>query len=99
MKLHLITRALALRARRPEAFEGAYEPIEAGPDVCAFTRGDGEVLVVVVLRPAGEEAEIDVPAGRWRDVLGDDDGARELGGAAAVAQLVGPQRLALLERV
>ncbi|HTN22926.1 MAG TPA: alpha-amylase family glycosyl hydrolase [Solirubrobacteraceae bacterium] len=99
MKLHLITRALGLRARRPEAFEGAYEPIEAGPDVCAFTRGDGEVLVVVVLRPAGEEAEIDVPEGRWRDVLGGDDvGSRELGGSAAVAQLVGPHGLALLER-
>jgi (1->4)-alpha-D-glucan 1-alpha-D-glucosylmutase len=98
MKLHLITRALALRARRPDAFAGAYEPIDAGPDVCAFTRCDGEVLVVVVLRPAGDEVDIELPEGRWRDVLGDSDSARELGGTVAVAQLVGPQGFALLER-
>jgi (1->4)-alpha-D-glucan 1-alpha-D-glucosylmutase len=97
MKLHLISRALGLRARRPEAFAGAYVPLHAGPDVCAFTRGDGELLVVVAVRGAGEGVAIDVPAGRWRDVLG--DGEHDLEGPVAVAQLTGKQSLALLERV
>jgi (1->4)-alpha-D-glucan 1-alpha-D-glucosylmutase len=65
-KLDLIRRALALRARRPEAFEGSYEPIDAGPDVCAYLRG-GEVLVVVPVR-AGASTEVPVP-GSWRPVL------------------------------
>ena len=39
-KLQVIRTALALRARLPEAFAGAYEPVEAGEDVVAFTRGD-----------------------------------------------------------
>jgi (1->4)-alpha-D-glucan 1-alpha-D-glucosylmutase len=48
-KLRLIREALALRARRPDAFAGPYEPVEAGPDVLAFSRG-GDVLVAVPLR-------------------------------------------------
>ncbi len=96
MKLHVIARALELRGQRPDAFAGAYAPIEAGPDALAFTRGDDEVLVVVALRPAGAEAAIEVPAGRWRDVLG--GGERELAGAAAVGELVDAHGLALLAR-
>jgi (1->4)-alpha-D-glucan 1-alpha-D-glucosylmutase len=100
MKLHVIARALELRARRPEVFgpDGAYAPLEAGPDVCAFARGDDEVLVVVALRPAGEGATLDVPEGRYRDVLGDREHALA-GGPVAVAELVAPHGLALLERV
>ena len=48
-KLDLIRRALALRARRADAFDGSYEPFDAGEDVCAFIRG-GEVLVAVAVR-------------------------------------------------
>ena len=67
-KLDLIRRTLALRASRPAAFTGAYEPVEAGADVCAFVRG-GEVLVAVAVR--GELAAFrPPPAGRgWRDVV------------------------------
>ena len=65
-KLDLIRRALALRARRPEAFSGAYEPLRAGPDAVAFVRG-GEVLAAALLR--GEPVELQLPAGEWRDVL------------------------------
>jgi (1->4)-alpha-D-glucan 1-alpha-D-glucosylmutase len=65
-KLDLIRRALALRARRPDAFAGGYEPVDAGPDVCAYVRG-GEVLVVVPVR-AGASSAVDVP-GEWRPVL------------------------------
>jgi (1->4)-alpha-D-glucan 1-alpha-D-glucosylmutase len=99
MKLFVISRALALRARRPEVFAGgAYTPLDAGPDAVAFTRGeDGEVLVAVVVRPAGAAASIDVPAGRWRDVLGEGE-PRELGGPTPLGELAGRHGLALLER-
>ncbi|MGZ4267610.1 MAG: alpha-amylase family glycosyl hydrolase [Solirubrobacteraceae bacterium] len=54
-KLDLIRRALALRARRPEAFAGAYEPVDAGPGVVAYVRG-GAVLAVVPVRPGATPA-------------------------------------------
>jgi (1->4)-alpha-D-glucan 1-alpha-D-glucosylmutase len=98
MKLHLITRALELRARRPEAFGpgGGYTPLDAGSDVCAFTRGDGDVLVVVPLRGASGRAVIDVRPGRYRDVLG--AGEHDLAAGAPVAPLVRRHGFALLER-
>jgi (1->4)-alpha-D-glucan 1-alpha-D-glucosylmutase len=65
-KLALIRTTLALRARRPAAFSGAYEPLEAGADTCAFTRGR-EVLVAVAVR--GDLKSFRKPAGVWRDVL------------------------------
>jgi len=65
-KLFLISRALELRRRRPEAFANAYEPLDMGPHVCAFTRG--EIYVAVPVRP---EASVEVPQG-YCDVL---DGA------------------------
>ncbi len=84
-KLSLIWRALSLRARRPDAFAGAYTPLAAGPAVCAYLRGEGEALVVVALRPevAPAETELELPvhaAGRWRELLGESD--VELDGAA-----------------
>jgi (1->4)-alpha-D-glucan 1-alpha-D-glucosylmutase len=69
-KLRLIRRVLDLRRGRPEVFAGTYEPLEVGPDALAFTRGDGEVLVAVTLRPQPGTVEVAAP-GRWRDVLGD----------------------------
>ncbi len=66
MKLHLIVRALALRARRPDAFGDAYEPVDAGPEVCAFRRGD--VGVAVPLRPEASKASC-FPEPGWRDLL------------------------------
>lgn len=68
-KLDVIRRALALRGRRPEAFAGAYEPVEAGNDVVAFTRG-GDVYVAVRLRG---DAPLPRPAGAWSEVV-DRDG-------------------------
>jgi len=65
-KLRLIQRALALRARRPEAFAGAYDPLPAGERAVAFVRG-GDVLAAALLR--GEPVELQLPRGRWRDVL------------------------------
>jgi (1->4)-alpha-D-glucan 1-alpha-D-glucosylmutase len=57
-KLALVVRALRLRRDRPDVFAGSYEPLDAGPDVCAYLRG-GEVLVIAVLREAGQRAVID----------------------------------------
>jgi (1->4)-alpha-D-glucan 1-alpha-D-glucosylmutase len=97
MKLHLIERALDLRARRPDAFAGAYGPIAAGPDACAFTRGDGDVLVVVAVRPrAAQDVALDVPLDRYRDVLSGRQ--HDLAQPPAVGRLVGSHGLALLER-
>jgi (1->4)-alpha-D-glucan 1-alpha-D-glucosylmutase len=50
MKMHLIRRVLRVRAEFPEAFFGAYEPLDLGPDHVGFVRG-GRVRVVVPLRP------------------------------------------------
>lgn len=50
LKVHLIRRVLRLRAELPEAFFGAYEPLDLGPDRVGYVRG-GRVRVVVPLRP------------------------------------------------
>ena len=65
-KLDLIRRTLDLRRRRPGAFAGAYEPIDAGADVCAFTRA-GQVCVAVAVR--GDLSGFRPPPGDWTDVL------------------------------
>jgi (1->4)-alpha-D-glucan 1-alpha-D-glucosylmutase len=92
-KMDLIRRALPLRARRPDAFEGSYEPIDAGPGVCAYVRG-GEVIAVVPVR-SGDQASVAVP-GRWRSVL--DEREHDLGAGMSVTELVGGWPVALLER-
>jgi (1->4)-alpha-D-glucan 1-alpha-D-glucosylmutase len=95
-KLLLIVRALALRARRPGAFAGAYTPVDAGPDVCAFVRGEDEVLVVVPVRtPHG--ATLKGPDGAWRDVL--TGALREVSRRTQVTELTSAHGFALLERV
>jgi (1->4)-alpha-D-glucan 1-alpha-D-glucosylmutase len=68
-KLRLLREALALRARRPEACSGAYDPVDAGEDVLAFVRG-GEVLVAAAVR--GGLRGFRPPPGEWRDVARSD---------------------------
>jgi (1->4)-alpha-D-glucan 1-alpha-D-glucosylmutase len=63
-KLRLTKTLLSLRAERPRAFEGAYEPLDLGPDVCAYVRG-GEVLVAVAVRHG---VEPEAPSG-WRELI------------------------------
>ena len=63
-KLRAILAALDLRSRRPRAFSGSYEPLEAGDEVCAFERG-GQVRVAVPLRPNAVKPSF--PG--WRDLL------------------------------
>jgi len=59
-KLQLIRNVLRL------GIEGEYEPLDAGADVCAFTRG-GRWLVAVPLRP---DARFEPPRG-WRPSVGE----------------------------
>ncbi len=64
-KTRVVREALALRARRGL---GEYRPLELGPDVCAFLRGD-DVAVVVPLR-GQDPPELELP-GSWTDLLPD----------------------------
>src|SRR3954451_1494282 len=94
-KLFVIWKALALRERRPDAFAGAYAPVDAGPGVVSFVRGD-EVLVVAPVR-GWEDATLDGPGGGWRNVLNGEEHA--LNGPAPVADLVAPHGVGLFERI
>jgi (1->4)-alpha-D-glucan 1-alpha-D-glucosylmutase len=68
-KLWLVRELLALRARHPEPFAGAYVPLEAGPDAVAFVRGD-ELAVALPIRAGGLDlAGVALPAGDWRPVF------------------------------
>lgn len=83
IKLHLIRCTLALRARRPEPFAGAYAPLDADPSLCAFTRGNHEVLAVTAIREPTADNTLRLPVdatGEWRDILAGTgpDGCRSL---------------------
>lgn len=98
-KLDLIVRALALRERRAASFTGgSYLPLEAGPGVCAFARGDDAIVVVGVR--AWDDATLSLPPalfGSWRSVLA-DRGGFALDDETQVDDLVDAYGLALLER-
>jgi (1->4)-alpha-D-glucan 1-alpha-D-glucosylmutase len=99
LKLTTIVRLLELRATRQDAFAGAYEPVEAGPDCVAYLRGVAEVLVVVPLR--GGRWSLELPsaaAGEWVDAL--TESPRRLGaGPLGVEGLIdGPWPFAVLAR-
>jgi (1->4)-alpha-D-glucan 1-alpha-D-glucosylmutase len=97
-KLHVIAAALELRARRPEPFAGSYLSVAAGPGVCAFMRGEHDVLVVVPVRPDGITSLVlpDCAAGEWRDVLAGE--VCELERVVQLEQVIGPLGVGLLER-
>jgi (1->4)-alpha-D-glucan 1-alpha-D-glucosylmutase len=96
-KLFVTLRLLGLRARRPAPFAAGYEPIEAGPEACAFVRG-GELLVIVATRNAPFEGTLtDLPGGRWRDVLRGEEYSFD--GREPVARLVGEQGSVVFERL
>ncbi len=65
-KIDLLRRTLELRRRRPGPFGATHAQLDAGPDICAFTRGE-EIAVAVALR--GTLAGWGPPAGVWNDVL------------------------------
>jgi len=99
-KLLLTQRALTLRRDRPELFTG-YEPVravgEAGEHVLAYSRGG--VIAVATRLPVGlaarggwGETRLELPDGRWRDVLTgravESDGVDDLLTSYPVALLV-----------
>jgi (1->4)-alpha-D-glucan 1-alpha-D-glucosylmutase len=94
-KLWLTTRVLGLRIRRPDAFSGAYEPVEAGERTIAYLRGD-ELLVIVDTRPGIPAGTLAAVGGRWRDVLSGDE--RSLDSERPLSELLGEYGLAVLER-
>ncbi|MDX6687426.1 MAG: (1-_4)-alpha-D-glucan 1-alpha-D-glucosylmutase [Baekduia sp.] len=98
-KLHLVSAALDLRRRRPEAFTGDYTAVPAGDDVVAFLRG-GDVLVAVAVRDGATGADgwtlPAAAAGRWRDVLSGEE--FDLPDGGTLAGVLGPEGRALLER-
>ncbi|HVM25092.1 MAG TPA: malto-oligosyltrehalose synthase [Candidatus Limnocylindrales bacterium] len=101
-KLWLVRKVLELRARRPEAFAGGYEPLAAdGPRadvVVAFTRGDA--VATVAARPidrddsAWVQTSIALPDGRWCGL----DGAQHRG-RVAIGDLLEAFPVNVLERV
>jgi (1->4)-alpha-D-glucan 1-alpha-D-glucosylmutase len=96
-KLFLTLRLLGLRAsRRSEPLRGAYEPLEAGDETCAFVRG-GEILVVAALRGGAAEGTLTAPRGRWRDVLRGEE--RSFSAQEPLARVVGPWGVAVYERL
>jgi (1->4)-alpha-D-glucan 1-alpha-D-glucosylmutase len=96
-KLFLILRLLGLRARRPEPFlRGGYEPLDAGPEACAFVRG-GDVLVAVGVRSAAPDGSLSAPRGRWRDLLRGEE--RTFSSAEPLSRILGEQGLAVYERL
>jgi (1->4)-alpha-D-glucan 1-alpha-D-glucosylmutase len=68
-KLRLIVAALDLRKRKPDAFTGSYEPVDAGDDAIAYIRG-GAVFVAAAIRP---NAQLPQPAGEWRSLVASPD--------------------------
>jgi (1->4)-alpha-D-glucan 1-alpha-D-glucosylmutase len=95
-KLWVTARLLGLRARRPQPFLAGYEPLDAGPTVCAFIRG-GDVLVIVSVRPEQPTETIELPRGRWRDVLEGDEVSFDP--RAPTESVLGDHGIAVFERV
>jgi (1->4)-alpha-D-glucan 1-alpha-D-glucosylmutase len=73
-KLRLIVAALDLRARKPEAFAGKYEPVDAGDSAIAYIRG-GAVFVAAEILPG---AVLPEPGGEWREVVNVSPGLKLL---------------------
>ena len=104
-KLWLIRQALDLRRRRPELFEReaghvALEPRGARRrHVVAISRGNGVIAILprlpLRLRDGLGDTTLDVPTGRWRNVLTGDEID---GGPQEVAPLLSRFPVALLER-
>jgi (1->4)-alpha-D-glucan 1-alpha-D-glucosylmutase len=104
-KLLVVQRALALRARRPDAFgpDADYAPLpvvgEHADRVVAFARSGAAVTVVprlvLGLRAGWQGTWVELPAGRWRNTLTGEEGE---GGKRELAGLLARFPVALLER-
>jgi len=74
-KLWLIQKTLALRTRKPNLFDGKYEPLFArgvkADHVAAFSRGGATITIVprflLKLKNDWADANLELPCGNWRD--------------------------------
>ena len=103
-KLWTTRRVLALRRREPERFTGPYRALAAtgthAHRVFAFARGDGLVTVVPRLGVHADGwvgTKLELPPGRWRDVISDAEHAVDA--PVPVATLWAKFPIALLVRV
>jgi (1->4)-alpha-D-glucan 1-alpha-D-glucosylmutase len=104
-KLLVVSRALRLRAARPEAFEGAYRDLPVrgalAAHAVAFCRGEAVCVVVprlaFGLRRAGGwgDTAVQLPPGSWVDRM---TGRPAAGGEVPAARLLAGFPVALLER-
>jgi (1->4)-alpha-D-glucan 1-alpha-D-glucosylmutase len=106
-KLRLIRESLALRSRRPEAFDsrGDYTAVhgegEFADDVVAFIRGVPAAVIALAQRRSltrrGQwgDTMIPLPDGDWRNLC---DGVMHRAGAVALADLLADFPVALLEK-
>ena len=101
-KLHVVSRLLRLRRDRSELFlaGSSYTPLDAGGRAVGFVRG-GQVVTVAPTRALlverhgwGDDA-VELPAGRWTDVL---TGAERDGGSVRLADLLADFPVAVLLR-
>jgi (1->4)-alpha-D-glucan 1-alpha-D-glucosylmutase len=70
VKLFVTWKLLALRDRLRDA---PYTPLDAGPNVFAFTRGDVAVAVPRFARAPLPDAPLPLPPGAWRNVFTGDE--------------------------
>jgi len=104
-KLWVIRQALRLRRDRADCYgpRGVYTPLAAkgsrASHVVAFSRGESAITVVprLVHRLSGnwDDTELELPAGRWHDVM---SGIDHDGGSRPLAELLGRFPVALLDR-
>ena len=106
-KLLVVSRALRLRAARPEAYDGgAYRALpvagERAAHAVAFCRAEAAATIVPrlaagLLRAGGwADTSVELPAGGWVDRL---SGRGWPGGPVALADVLGTFPVALLERL
>jgi (1->4)-alpha-D-glucan 1-alpha-D-glucosylmutase len=95
LKFRVTRAALRLRRGRPELFTG-YRPLASPDRLIAFARGDDRLAVLVGRLGGPPPADrVDLPAGRWRDVL---TGATLPGGSTPAGDLTAELPHALLVR-
>jgi len=101
-KLYLVAALLRLRRQHPEHFlaDASYTPLDAGSRAVAFVRSDA-VLTVAPIRAADVQRrgwaadQVELPVGRWRDVL---TGVDRAGGPTPLASLLDAFPVAVLVR-
>lgn len=94
-KLWLTRRLLGHRRSHPELYcKGGYEPLPSTGRVLAFQR-DSLVVIVACRTSPDPGVSVELPAGRWRNLL---DGARCEGGLLPAGRLLSHHPAVVLER-